>query len=166
MNFNTDFIDQFSDSSEPFPVELTKACDWLGVVDRYETLKMVKTYFRENVDYEIRGTLYFLTTSCLQELAMITRTSQGKAARRYFLECERIAKTITASRPQESTPPEPLPVVLPTEAQLHAMRTREAEKLELATLPIAEKKIPKFRRAVDIARDHAAKAKEEDFIEW
>lgn len=166
MNFNTDFIDQFSDSSEPFPVELTKACDWLGVVDRYETLRTVKTYFRENVDYEIRGTLYFLTTSCLQELAMLSCTPQGKAARLYFLECERIAKSVTGDLTQVSAPSEPLPVVMPTEEQLHAMRTRESEKLELATLPVSQKKIPKFRRAVDIARDRAAKTKEEEFIDW
>lgn len=165
MNFNTDFIDQFSGFSKPFPVELTKACDWLGVIDRYETLKMVKTYFRENIDYEVNGTLYFLTVSCLQELAMLARTPQGRAARLYFLECERIAKSVTGEQAQKPAPPEEFAPVMPAEAQLHAMRTRESERLELAALPVSQKKTPKFRRAVDIARDRAAKIKEE-VIDW
>lgn len=166
MKFNTDFIDQFSGSSEPFPVELAKVYNLLGYTDKYTALEVVEAYFQEDVDFEIDGGAGFLSVECLQELAMIARTPQGKAARLYFLECARIAKSVTGDRPQKPEPPETLPVVMPTEAQLHTMRTRESEKLELAALPIAEKKIPVFRRAVDIARDRAAKAKEEEVVDW
>ncbi len=152
-------IDQFSDSSEPFPVELAKIYNLLGYIDKYTALEIVEAYFQEGTDFEIDGANGFLSVECLQELMMIARTPQGKAARLYFLECERIAKSVTGNIPQVSAPPEELPIVLPTEEQLHAMRTRKSEKLELAALPVSQKKIPKFRRAVDIARDRAAKAK-------
>ena len=160
-------IDQFSDSSEPFPVELAKIYNLLGYIDKYTALEIVEAYFQEGTDFEIDGANGFLSVECLQELMMIARTPQGKAARLYFLECERIAKSVTGDLTQVSAPSEPLPVVMPTEEQLHAMRTRESEKLELAALPVSQKKIPKFRRAVDIARDRAAKAKAEaEVIDW
>ena len=169
MNFKPDFIYQFSGSSEPFPVELAKICGSLGFLDKYEALEVVERYFSEDVDYEIRESVGFLTVDCLRELTMIAPTPQGKAARRYYLEGDRIVSPVTRTvvLPQEPAPPEIIPVILPTEAQLHAMRTRESEKLELASLPALEKKIPKFRRAVDIARERALRAKEEEqVIDW
>ncbi|MEG3878640.1 hypothetical protein QT972_14775 [Microcoleus sp. herbarium7] len=163
MNFNSDFIYQFSDSTEPFPVELIKACDWLVFLDSCEMLKMVQSYFDEGVDYMLLDDTCFLTVACFQEFAMIAPTPQGKAVRRYYLEC---AKSVTGDRPPDPKPPEIIPVILPTEAQLHAMRTRESEKQELASLPPLTKKIHKYRRATDIARERALRAKEEEVIDW
>lgn len=165
MNFKPDFIYQFLDSTEPFPVELAKACDWLVFLDSHEALKMVQSYFDKGIDYTILDDTCFLTEACFQEFAMIAPTPQGRAVRRYYLAGAPILDPVTADRPQEPAPPEIISIILPTEAQLHAMRTRESEKLELASLPPLTKKISKYRRAVDITRE-LARTKEEDVIDW
>lgn len=166
MSFDANLVQQFQELSEsdPFPAVLERIYDSLGFPSKYVALELIQSTFEENSDYVLLGGICYLTLTCLQELAMIARTPQGKAARRYFLECERIAKSVTGVN---AVLAEELSPVIPTEAQLHAMRTRESEKLELAALPVSQKKIPKFRRAVDIARDRAAKAKEDaEVIDW
>ena len=67
-----------------------------------------KTQFNEHVDYQavnlyvnasngIGGTNktdYALTIDCAKEMAMMSKVKKGKQAREYFIECEKLAKTL------------------------------------------------------------------------
>lgn len=44
--------------------------------------------------------LIMISIDCFKHLAMMSGTEQGKVVRKYFLECERIAKSLTASKAQ------------------------------------------------------------------
>jgi len=159
MAFDPNFPEQFLSVSDPYPIELEKVCDWLGLPGKYTALDIVQEYFKEGEDYSLPGNnTCWLAVDCLRELAMIVNTPEGKEARRYYLERDHPL--------QDPKPEETIPIIMPTEKDLHAMRTRESEKLELASLPVSTKKIPKFRRAVDIARDRATKATEGEDIGW
>ena len=66
--------------------------------------RMLKYGFEENIDYigcEVFHTLarqelddYVLTIDTAKEIAMVQRSVKGREARRYFIQCERIAKSI------------------------------------------------------------------------
>lgn len=47
-------------------------------------------------------TEYHLTLDMAKELAMVERNAKGKEARRYFIQCEQIAKGVVPPPPQES----------------------------------------------------------------
>jgi len=42
-----------------------------------------------------KQTDYFISLDMAKELSMVENNAQGKSARRYFIECEKQAKTIT-----------------------------------------------------------------------
>ncbi|MBE0582535.1 MAG: antA/AntB antirepressor family protein [Desulfofustis sp.] len=60
--------------------------------------------FQKNPDGGRPRTDYFLTVSMAKQLCMVERNEQGKKARLYFEECERIAKQVVNN---------PLPARLP-----------------------------------------------------
>jgi len=166
MNLDLNFLQQFAVASDPFPVELEKVYKWLELPSEYAALDIVQAYFEESVDYTVDGVNgYHLTVDCLRQLMMIVNTPKGKAVRRYYLECDRI-KSLPDRPQQEPVSPEVVPIVMPTEKQLQAMRTRETERLEMEALPVLAKKIPKFRRAIDIARERATKVVEAEIVDW
>lgn len=47
---------------------------------------------------------YFITLDMAKELAMVERNEKGKQARRYFIECERVAKEASAAERKLMTP--------------------------------------------------------------
>ncbi len=65
--------------------------------------------FEDGIDYSLlkigersahNKTDYALTLDCAKEISMIQRTNKGKQARKYFIECERVAKVIQLALPQ------------------------------------------------------------------
>ena len=114
IDFNIVLAQSLLDSSEQFPVAFSEAWIWLGYSTKQKALNTLESYFEESVDYTFQASglnsqdennqtvekasggrsshLYFLTTNCLKEFGMIARTEQGKLIRKYFLECEKIAK--------------------------------------------------------------------------
>lgn len=91
--------------SDPFPVDFDLAWQWLGYKRKDYAKDSLTASFTPELDYifapvqtgtnrrgghnreEIR-----LTVNCFKEWGMMAGTEQGKQIRRYFLECERIAK--------------------------------------------------------------------------
>ena len=108
LTFNIELAQQLVESKDTFPVDLDLAWGWLGYSKKDKALDTLKSYFVEGEDFVFHRSgewsqggrsrnLYLLTVNCLKEFGMIARTSQGKEIRKYFLECEKIAKQKTIS---------------------------------------------------------------------
>lgn len=105
-------------STEQFPVDFDAAWKWIG----YSTKQKAKNKLINNFDIEFDYTLtqtvkrvegnrgggsvrfesINLTLDCFKSLGMMAGTGQGKEVRRYFLECERIAKKAVEVIPAQS----------------------------------------------------------------
>jgi|JFJP01.1.fsa_nt_gi Phage anti-repressor protein len=102
MDFNIELAKSLIDSAEEFPVDLEQAWVWLGYTRKDSALDTLKSYFEDGVDFSASNRKspmggrpshsYRLTLNCFKELGMLAKTSQGKQIRKYFLECEKIAK--------------------------------------------------------------------------
>ena len=113
------FSGSLADSSETLLCDARKLHEFLQVSSRFNDWikKRIEEYgFQENQDFVIftenlvkigrgrPGTEYHLTLDMAKELAMVERNEQGRAARRYFIECERQAQQIQSM---------PVPLALP-----------------------------------------------------
>ncbi len=108
--------------------------------------------FVENVDYVLAETCfpkmeskmhgghnrrdYALSLSMAKELAMVERTPQGKAARLYFIACERRLKAVVAAPPQPAMPDLSNPAVLLPLLTQYAEKTLALEKTVAAQAPV------------------------------
>lgn len=114
MDFSIELAKSFVESDKQFPIELDQAWQWLGYAQKQNALNTLKAYFEEGFDFSCSnmksptggrpGHSYYLTVDCFKELGMLAKTEQGKLVRKYFLDCERIAKRTIAPDPQ----PQPL----------------------------------------------------------
>jgi phage anti-repressor protein len=92
-------------SAEAFPVDLDDAWQWLGWSSKQKALQCLSENFDSDTDFLTLGKKVanggrpsksiVLSVDCFKHLAMMSGTEQGKAIRKYFLECERIAKAST-----------------------------------------------------------------------
>ena len=111
MNFSIELAKTFLESDEQFPIELDSAWQWLGYTRKDSALDTLKSYFEEYLDFSGYNRKspqggrpshsYRLTVDCFKELGMLAKTEKGKLVRKYFLECERVAKGIIAPEPQQ-----------------------------------------------------------------
>ena len=103
MTFSIELAQYLLDSNDTFPVSLDDAWKWLGYSRKDKALETLKSYFVLGEDFVLHqegewrqsgrsSHSYGLTVNCLKEFGMIARTEQGKLIRKYFLECERLAK--------------------------------------------------------------------------
>lgn len=92
------------DSSEQFPVDFDRAWEWLGYSRKDKGLDALKTNFVVDLDFHLEGVnstqqggrptnKYYLTIECFKSWGMMAGTEQGKKVRKYFLECEKAAKS-------------------------------------------------------------------------
>ncbi|MEH1973819.1 MAG: hypothetical protein V7L02_11605 [Nostoc sp.] len=127
-------------SSEQFPVDLDDAWLWLGHAKKNDVLEKLKDNFEEGLDFSEKSAkastggrprrYIVLSIDCFKHLAMMAGTPQGKIIRKYFLECERIAKTAIAnSQPQLPSITNAKLAQLTTEKE--AIRTRIKELRQL-----------------------------------
>ena len=93
----------------------TDFSDWIkGRIDKYEFLQDVDFISLKNKvnDYNglevVKSIDYFISLDMAKELSMVENNDQGKSARRYFIECEKQAKTITPKL-ESSRRPKPTP---------------------------------------------------------
>ena len=95
------------DSSEKFPVDFDLAWKWLGYTRKEAALKnLLSDQFDVGLDWSNTSPVgevfktgrgqpsqkYFLTIDCFKTLGMLAKTKFGKEIRRYFLDCEKLAK--------------------------------------------------------------------------
>ena len=173
MNFNIELAQQLLDSPEKFPVSFNSAWVWLGYKRKDNAKKsLLNSGFIENEDYlrfsaeptttgiggdTVENT--FLTIDCFKMWGMAAGTVKGKEVRKYFLECEKIAKLLIAQRTQTATPE--LPVVMPTQKELDYMRSRAWEKAEMMGHPVSSEVVKRktgFARAAETIRQFREQA--------
>lgn len=108
--FSMELVQQLVESEEQFPVNFSECWQWLGYSRKDKALETLKSYFILDVDFALHekgkwtqagrsSDLYYLTVDCFKQLAMLSRTEQGKKVRLYFLECEKVAKQVTSISP-------------------------------------------------------------------
>lgn len=139
-------------STEQFPVNFDAAWKWFG----YSTKQKAKNKLTNNFDIEFDYTLtqtvkrvegnrgggsvrfesISLTIDCFKSLGMMAGTQQGKKVRRYFLECERIAKQAVEIIPAQSARIRELELELQL-AQAQSAAAQSQERLMQATNAIA-----------------------------
>jgi hypothetical protein len=101
FEFNQDIAFQLFESEEQFPVDFDIAWQWLGY-SRKDVAKRQLKKFKKGCDFStdewscpIHGgskEIIKLSYDCFKMLAMLAETEQGDNVRRYFLNCEKIAK--------------------------------------------------------------------------
>ena len=112
MTFDITIAQNLLDSKEAFPVDFDSAWKWLGYTRKETALKnLLSDQFDEGIDFTasplgepsttgfqpaMPQTKYFLTVDCFKTLGMLAKTRFGKEIRRYFLDCEKLAKDVYA----------------------------------------------------------------------
>lgn len=95
-------------STDDFVVDLDDAWKWIGWREKRDAKDVLIRNFEEGVDFSGFGTKspsggrpsewILLTIDCFKSLAMMAGTSQGKAVRKHFLDCEKQLKLIVISQ--------------------------------------------------------------------
>lgn len=102
--FDLTIAQSLHDSNDRFPVDLDDAWVWIGYAQKKNSLAaLLSNEFDEGIDFKAFAetkasesgqnlSKYFLSVDCFKTLAMLARTKFGKQIRRYFLQCEKLAK--------------------------------------------------------------------------
>lgn len=103
--FNITLAQEFVESTDPFPVDFDLAWQWIGYSTKQKALLTLKNNFEVNIDFLTKGLktstggrpseLILLSIDCFKHFAMMANTEQGRRVRKYFLECEKVAKEKT-----------------------------------------------------------------------
>ncbi len=106
IDFSTETAIALLNSTDNYPVDFDDAWQWLGYSNKQAAKKKLTRNFEENEDYltkwmnvphgngltASRTEFIYLTVDCLKSLGMMAGTEKGKQIRKYFIECEKIAK--------------------------------------------------------------------------
>ena len=98
------------ESTEQFPVDFDVYWGWIGYTRKDAAKRAFESAdFEKGVDYHLHSSVevvkrvqgggsqpesIFLTIDCAKSFAMMAKTEKGKEVRKYYLECEKIAKSI------------------------------------------------------------------------
>lgn len=152
MEFSHELALSLVQSIEQFPVNFDAGWKWLGYSTKQKAKNKLTNNFEQGIDYHINqmvkrvkgnrggGSVRFesisLSVDCFKSLAMMAGTVKGKEVRRYFLECERIAKQAVEIIPAQAQEIERLKLELQV-AQAQATAAQSQERLMQATNAIA-----------------------------
>ena len=104
-------------SSKQFPIDFEQALKWSGCKDKETAKKRLVRNFERGSDYDVfhdrvlnsteQSSLepteaIALTIECFKGFALMAGTAKGKEVRKYFLECEKIAKKALEAVPRQS----------------------------------------------------------------
>ena len=103
LPFSQDIALSLYNSADSHPIDLDDAWQWLGYNQKSDCLSKLKSNFESGLDFSAKrlksatggrpSICIMLSVDCFKSMGMMTGTSQGKAIRKYFLECEKIAKS-------------------------------------------------------------------------
>lgn len=114
ITFSQDLAQQYFESDEEFPIDFDDAWQWLGY-SRKSVAKRNLKRFKEGLDFctyvcKISqggrpSESIKISVDCFKMLSMMAETELGDVARKYFLECEKIAKEfVRQSRTSQNVP--------------------------------------------------------------
>ncbi|MEH2174242.1 hypothetical protein [Nostoc sp.] len=135
MMFNKTLAVSLYDSDDLFPIDLDDAWQWIGWSKKQTASDTLKSNFIEGEDFlrtGIKSTggrpseVLLLSVECFKMLGMIAGTQQGKTIRKYFIECERIAKE---KRDCPSVQYLSLPTLSDIDVQIKALTEKESKLL-------------------------------------
>ncbi len=148
MEFSHELALSLVQSTEQFPVDFDAGWQWLGYSSKQKAKNKLTNHFEKEIDYLTKwvktpqggrpSEFIGLSIDCFKSLGMMAGTGQGKEVRRYFLECERIAKQAVEIIPAQSQEIERLKLELQV-AQAQATAAQSQERLMQATNAIARK---------------------------
>ncbi len=79
---------------------------WIkGRINAYDFMQAVDFIAIDNFNYSPPRKEYHLTIEMAKELSMVERNENGKIARKYFIECEKVAKDVSTSQLPDFTNP-------------------------------------------------------------
>lgn len=147
LAFNQELAIALYESSDDFPVDLDDAWQWLGYAKKQNAKDKLIRNFENDLDFRITqmretkqdGSFSHcyekieLTIDCLKSLGMMAGTEQGKAIRKYFLECERVVK----QRSQPMTTIQALAVMVNQMAEQERRIIEQEQQLKLAESRLA-----------------------------
>lgn len=152
MEFSHELALSIVQSTDEFPIDFDAAWKWIGYSTKQKAKNKLANNFDIGFDYTLTqmvkrvegnkggGSVRFesinLTLDCFKSLGMMAGTQQGKEVRRYFLECERIAKQAAEIIPAQSARIRELELELQL-AQAQAAAAQSQERLMQATNAIA-----------------------------
>ena len=151
LTFSLELAQDLHRSSEQFPVGFDDGWQWLGY-SRKDNAKtsFMRCGFVEGIDYQSlmiketnqdgsfshRREEIRLTCECLKQWGMMAGTEKGREVRMYFLQCEKIAKSV--AQPQlPSTYLEALKALVQSEEQKQLLQV-ENEHLQQENLLLTE----------------------------
>ena len=108
LTFSQDVALFLYNSEDEFPVDFDDAWQWLGYTRKDSAKEKLTRNFEKDVDYSAtwrsvsrdkgsgasKSEAIMLTTECFKSMGMMAGTPQGKAIRKYFLECEKVTKSV------------------------------------------------------------------------
>ncbi len=143
MEFSHELALALVQSTQQFPVDFDAAWKWIGYSTKQKAKNKLANNFEQGIDYHINQTVKLVKRSqgggsgiedirlnidCFKSLGMMAGTTKGKEVRRYFLECERIAKKAVEIIPAQSQEIERLKLELQV-AQAQATAAQSQERL-------------------------------------
>ncbi len=118
MEFSHELALAILKSNDQFSIDFDDAWQWIGYSTKQKAKNKLTNNFDLGFDYTLNhlvkrvegnkggGSVRFesisLTLDCFKSLGMMAGTAKGKEVRRYFLECERIAKKAAEVIPAQS----------------------------------------------------------------
>lgn len=146
MEFSHELALSIVQSTDEFPIDFDAAWKWIGYSTKQKAKNKLTNNFEQEIDYLTKwvktpqggrpSEVISLTLDCFKCLGMMAGTGQGKEVRRYFLECERIAKQAVEIIPAQSARIRELELELQL-AQAQATAAQSQERLMQATSVIA-----------------------------
>ncbi|WP_013325676.1 hypothetical protein [Gloeothece verrucosa] len=126
-------------SNDPFPVDFEQAWNWIAYSTKQKAKNKLLNNFEKGIDYLTEwvktpsggrpSESIKLSIDCFKSFGMMAGTQKGKEIRRYFLECERIAKQAVEIIPAQAKEIEKL--------KLEVELARIQERLLMTTQAIA-----------------------------
>ena len=105
VEFSFAMAEELFSKDDKFPVDFDDAWKWIGYSTKQKALQSLKSNFVSKEDFLTNGLKsthngrsskrIMLTIDCFKMFGMMAGTVKGKAIRRYFLDCEKIAKRPT-----------------------------------------------------------------------
>ncbi len=114
LTFSLSVAESLYNSTEQFPVDFDDLWQWCGYSRKDNALVVLQREMLESIDFStslksqgIFGTKpttkYYLTIDATKMFAMMAKTEKGREVRKYFIQCEKIAKN-TLSQPVKQLP--------------------------------------------------------------